>query len=472
VATKKELVEAYQFSRRRLVTAFLSGAPGGREVEPTKPARSLVGGIALAVLLCAGAGVAGYLGGRPNSSWKEEGSFVISKDTGEQYVVLRGGDDPVIQRVPNFISGQLLLGTSEPEVFTVKDEHIRPVTLGPDLGIERAPAGLPGPDGLISSGWTACTAEGQGIKVHVAEDPGVRTDGLPGFVVRSADGTLWLLAASPQGTSYRFELPGGATAQATLLDSLGFGASTQAPEVDDAWLNLFPLGPELSEKAFGVTRTGQPVDYAGGGGEGNTDLTPYPIGTLLDVSGTYYLLGDEGPERLEGFPAALYAALVGDPVQLDGTLRAAFVAPGHPEEWPRERPTAVVGEEMCAMLEVEDGRSRTVVATGPGAAASAVQGNGVRAGAHEVVVEPAGAAYVLAGGSTSEGEGTPYVVDAKGAKYALQGPTVPDFIGYGQVDPPVVPDAWLSFFPDGVGLSVNAARGLAENAPADAQAAS
>ena len=32
MATKKDLVEAYSFSRRRLVTAFLSGAPGGREV--------------------------------------------------------------------------------------------------------------------------------------------------------------------------------------------------------------------------------------------------------------------------------------------------------------------------------------------------------------------------------------------------------------------------------------------------------
>ena len=82
MSTKKDLVEAYAFSRRRLVTAFLSGAPGGREVEPTKPSRGIVGGIALAVLLCAGAAIAGFLGGRPNSNWLEKGSFVISTDTG------------------------------------------------------------------------------------------------------------------------------------------------------------------------------------------------------------------------------------------------------------------------------------------------------------------------------------------------------------------------------------------------------
>src|SRR5690606_36709005 len=161
---------------------------------------------------------------------------------GEQYVVLAGGDDAVIRRVPNFISGQLLLGTSEPDVYTVKDEHIRSVTLGGDLGIERAPAGLPGSDALLNSGWTACTASDHGVRLHVAETPGVRTSGSPAFVVRSGSGALWMLATSPQGPAYRFQLPGGATAQSTVLDTFGFGAVSQAPEVDDAWLNLFPLG--------------------------------------------------------------------------------------------------------------------------------------------------------------------------------------------------------------------------------------
>ena len=53
MATKKDLVEAHAFSRRRLVTAFVSGAPGGREVEPVRPGRVLIGGVALSVLLLA-----------------------------------------------------------------------------------------------------------------------------------------------------------------------------------------------------------------------------------------------------------------------------------------------------------------------------------------------------------------------------------------------------------------------------------
>ena len=69
MATKKDLVEAHAFSRRRLVTAFVSGAPGGREVEPVRPGRVLIGGVALSVLLLAGAAIAGFLLGRPPAEW-------------------------------------------------------------------------------------------------------------------------------------------------------------------------------------------------------------------------------------------------------------------------------------------------------------------------------------------------------------------------------------------------------------------
>jgi hypothetical protein len=57
MATTKDLVEAHSFSRRRLVTAFVSGAPGGIEVEPARPGRTIVVGLALAVLLMAGAAI-------------------------------------------------------------------------------------------------------------------------------------------------------------------------------------------------------------------------------------------------------------------------------------------------------------------------------------------------------------------------------------------------------------------------------
>ena len=79
MATKKDLVEAYSFSRRRLVTAFLSGAPGGREVEPSRPGRTVVGGLALAVLLIAGAAIASVLASRTEEDWNKVG-LVVSRE--------------------------------------------------------------------------------------------------------------------------------------------------------------------------------------------------------------------------------------------------------------------------------------------------------------------------------------------------------------------------------------------------------
>jgi hypothetical protein len=65
VGTQRDLVEAHSFSRRRLLTAFVSGAPVGRAVEPARPGRTLVGGLALAVLLTAGAAVCDVLAQQP-----------------------------------------------------------------------------------------------------------------------------------------------------------------------------------------------------------------------------------------------------------------------------------------------------------------------------------------------------------------------------------------------------------------------
>lgn len=464
MATKKDLVEAHAFSRRRLVTAFVSGAPGGREVEPTRPGRMLVGGIALSLLLLAGAAVAGFLVGRPPAQWLDEGSFVISKDTGEQYVVLRGGEDPLLQRVPNYVSAQLLLGEPDLTPYTVRDKYIRQVSLGEDLGIERAPAGLPSADELISQGWTACTDGGAGTKLTVRAETGATELVDSAFLVSSA-GRLWLIATAPDvagrdGRAYRYQLPADPTAVGALADRLGFGATGQAPAVDAAWLNLFPLGAPLSAEQFGVDDPGRPARYAGV----QTDLSRYRTGDLLlSPTGGYYLLGDEQPQRLSDFAGVLYDSVVAPAQGLEADMRADLGLPEYPQEWPDTLPEAVTGGPLCGVLYPRpDAPSRVVLATDPDAGASP---EGLRRGRHDVDVEPGGGAYVLSGADEATADGTPYVIDAKGTKYSLVGPLVPGYIGYGDTAPPVVPNAWLELFDEGVPLSVNAARRVPEDAP-------
>ena len=464
MATKKDLVEAHAFSRRRLVTAFVSGAPGGREVEPVRPGRVLIGGIALSVLLLAGAAIAGFLLGRPPAQWLETGSFIISKDTGEQYVVLHGGDDPRLQRVPNYVSAQLLLGDPEPTPYTVRDKYIRSVQLGEDLGIEGAPAGLPAADELVDDGWTACTASGVGIKVAVQQEPSVEDLTGSAFLV-STKGTEWLIATAPPvgaapGRAYRFPMPADETSASTIGDRLDFTASPV--EVDEDWLNLFPLGDALEKEAFGVTRDGEPVPY----GDSRTDLSQYQIGDLLrSSSGRYYLLGDEGPERLSAFAGEIYSVVGRQDTELSEDLVVDFAMTSAPAEWPSELPTPVSNGALCAVLHPGTGGDPTVtLATNPTRAADPAGPPEVGPGRHDVDVEASVGAYVLSGSDAAAPGGTPYVIDAKGARYAL-GSSVPEFIGYADVDPPLVPSAWLQFFEPGVALSTNSARRVPEDAP-------
>ncbi len=464
MATKKDLVEAHAFSRRRLVTAFVSGAPGGREVEPVRPGRVLIGGVALSVLLLAGAAIAGFLLGRPPAQWLDEGSFVISKDTGEQYVVLRGGDDPLLQRVPNYVSAQLLLGQDELTPFTVRDKYIRTVQLGEDLGIDAAPASLPSADELVDDGWTACTGDGVGIKVAVQRTPTVEDLAGSAFLV-SSEGTTWLIATAPavgskQGSAYRFPMPEDETQSSTLGDRLGFGAS--AAEVDPDWLNLFRLGEPLEKASFGVTRPGEPVPY----GSTGTDLSRYRIGDLLlSSSGSYYLLGDEKPERLSDFAGMVYGVVEQPAQELPGDLSASFGDPSTPAEWPSDVPQPITNGALCAVLHPAIGVDATFsLATNPTGAADPYRDD-VRPGRHAVDVEPSAGAYVLSGSGEAADAGTPYVIDPKGEKYELVGSEVPDFLGFGDVEPPLVPSAWLEFFQPGVQLSTNSARRVPEDAP-------
>ena len=385
--------------------------------------------------------------------------------------MLHGGDDPVLQRVPNYVSAQLLLGDSEPTPYTVRDKYIRTVRLGDDLGIEGAPAGLPSVDELVDDGWTACTADGAGIKVAVQQTPAVEDLTESAFLV-SNEGQQWLIATAPaegsqQGRAYRFPMPADATSASTIGNRLGFGAS--AIEVDEDWLNLFPPGEALEKAAFGVTDGGQSVPYA----DADNGLSQYHIGDLLlSESGKYYLLGDEGPETLKAFAGMVYDVVGSRAIEVPGDLVADFEDTRHPEEWPDELPAAEDSGAICGVLHPAIGADPAVsLATDPtGAADPLLPDHDVLAGHHVVDVEPSAGAYVLSGSAAAADGGTAYVIDTKGAKYLI-GPEVPEYIGYADVDPPLVPSTWLEFFSPGVPLSTNSARRMPVDAPpADAEA--
>lgn len=422
MSTKRDLVEAHAFSRRRLVTAFVSGAPGGREVEPVRPGRVVIGGLALAVLLVAGAAIAGVFKPTVPDNWGQAGLF-ISKETGQGYVIEKDGEP--LRPVVNATSAKLIFGKDlEPQ--TVVQSAIDKEEIGDRIGIFGAPESLPATSLLVGTGWTACTTSQGGLRLSVDRRPDV-VDVPSGAVVAVADGQSYLMATGPDGT-HRLPLPRDSV---NVLTALRIGTA-QAVETSAEWVNLFPEGPALSIASFGLGAA-RTVSYGG---------TQVRVGQLVTYTGGTYVVGAKAPVELDAFSEAAYRALTGssaEPTPVDG-IGAASPVPS-PAGWPSALPTQI-DDEACAVLHAAEGEAAFVtLATDPGERASA---EGLSGRVHTRVAPSLGAYVLTAGHGDAEG-GTPWVIDSQGKRYRLGGPagSTADALGYGSYPVPTIPEAWI-----------------------------
>ena len=469
MATKKDLVEAYSFSRRRLVTAFVSGAPGGREVEPARPGRTIVGGLALAVLLTAGAAIAGVFAPTAPADWKKQG-LIISKETGAAYVIVDDSSDPELRPVINSTSAKLILGADAAPTLIAQDT-IDEQRIGDDIGIFGAPASVPTPSLLIDSGWTACTAADAGIRVRIDSRPDVTAAPGAGVTVTSGGEYFVVVPTGDPGApgaddpgAYVLPVPAqGERGDQTdnLLSALHLQTTGEAVPVSREWINLFPVGAPLDWSSFGLTHAGQTPSYAAADESGV--LAGAKVGDLLTVGGDDLLLSDRGPVLLSPFAAAVYRNVVTPgnsvvaPTPVDAAPRVRrdtrTLADAH---WPAEAPTATV-DAPCAQLDAAHGAAPTVHLAVPGATTDASE---VPAGEKEPTVQSGRGAYVLSGGFGDTDHGSPFVIDAKGRANPLVGDDpaeVADLLGYGSYPVAVVPDTWVELFACGVNLSRDAA---------------
>lgn len=462
MATKKDLTEAYAFSRRRLVTAFVSGAPGGREVEPARPGRTIVGGLALAVLLVAGAAVAGVFSPRVEEGWADSPGLIVSEETGAAYVITAAaeGEEPVLRPVINITSAMLILGPdTEPQI--IPDEEIEAEPRGDDIGILGAPATVPAPDRLIDDGWTACADGDGGIRVEVTRDPG-RKPVEPGRallveVPGDRDDAVYVIAESgpseveTETRAYSYRVP-SSPGRDNLLDLIGLDEDETAVPVPEEWLALFPAGGELSRDSFGLTDVGQTPYYA----DEIPELRDHEIGDVVATStGTKLLLTEEDPVTLSEFAYGVYAGSESlDEPPVVSALELGRGTPTYREaRWPADPVTPVVGEQCAQLVASADRRPAAFVVTDPDAPGV----EEVEGGKRDVAVDAGGGAYVLAGDWDDTTGGDPHLIDAKGERYPLVGVDTPRLLGYGDYAAPHVPDSWLELFWEGVALSQNAA---------------
>jgi type VII secretion protein EccB len=455
MAGKKDLVEAQAFSRRRLLTAFVSGAPGGRELEPTKPLRAVVAGVSLSVLLVLGSLGFGLLRPALPQGWDD--NALVTTDGGSRYVAVDG----VLYPVLNTTSARLVVPSAEFRVHSVADERIADAPRGSTIGIPGAPDALPSPDRLVATSWLACTADGAGEALVLSTD---------GTVAEVTDRALAAVDTDPQ-RSLLVEVAGdlhlvtdGRRHLVPREDRDGvlraLGQETTVPwSVSALWLGLFPAGTPLEPLA--VERAGEPLPPDVAAPPGAT------IGSVLvatDIDQRYVLLADGSLAVLGAVAEPLHrlasGAAVGEPIEVTSAqiaaLRSAPAAFG-PADWPVTRPEPGLPDASvgCALL-----------VTDPGA------DDGARVhlvGADEVAVPEAGtvvrvqpSAGALVRTSSGGASGPVQVVDQTGTAFSVPeaDPEVLARLGFAPEDVTTVPAAWLRLVPSGPALTVGAAQAV------------
>jgi len=460
MASRRDLIQGFQFAARRVVSAVVQ-----RQTDPQQwPLRRLggagVGSLMLAVVALGGAGVYGMVFPGGKTSWQDGRSVIVDKRTGASYVYLDGKLHPVL----NFTSAALLVGSTT--TTPAAASSLSDVPRGVVLGIDGAPATVPTPQDLVSPPWSLCSeqvADASGSPVSrtrlvVGRSPGQGQR--PGekalLVTDTGDGTQYLV-----WHDLRYELADPAVDRTALrLDG------QVDVQVGDAWLKSLPSGQSIA-----------PIRLAGTGGR-STALPSARIGQLYQVAAqgqdaAYYLATADSLLPISPLQAQVQQAqvnqLVGTtPITLQPSAATAARKQPAPGAGPTQPPTTLPDF-------VRPQRSDTVVCAayadgsfGPQVFVdSAIPGGGgvVTAGtstsgitlADRIWLPPGRAALVEALPSPQAAHGPLYLVTDAGLRFAVPG-DAGRFLGLSGAPTSRLPAGLVVRIPEGPALDPAAAR--------------
>ena len=119
--TQRDQIQAYQFLRRRLVSALVAADAN----HPVSPSRRLVLGtvlgLAVALLVTAVFGIIGLLNPSGGKDWLAGGKVIVEEGTGARFVL---GADGVLHPVLNYASARLLAGGNGDATVSVSSENL------------------------------------------------------------------------------------------------------------------------------------------------------------------------------------------------------------------------------------------------------------------------------------------------------------------------------------------------------------
>ncbi|GAA1699418.1 type VII secretion protein EccB [Fodinicola feengrottensis] len=467
VRSRREQLQAYRFVTRRIGSALLCGEPESNDLPMRRLGLSVFGSVMIAVLAVAAVGVIGFLNPSGNTSWKNEQSITIEKETGSRLVYQQGKLHPAL----NFTSALLAVGQPNPTINTVSRNSLAGVPRGDSFGIPGAPDSLPSSEQLVNAPWTVCTGNDVSdvdSQLYVGVAIGLSAGGKP----LGDSGVL----VSPQGSQELYLLWHGERLRVPNAygerAALGW-ASAEVVQVGAAFLNAVPAGPDLVEPT--IANNGQPGPAIEG--------TPTKIGQVFQIGTTAQYL-TVLPDGLAPLGETAAKLLLGGrtPTSLDPSTYAQHhsstaeqVPTGYPDAVPRleammNGPTASV----CAMLP-KSGLPKSGLSTSGGntvqlfAVSSTPAGfssqnstasatNSAEPTANRIVVPGGRGAIVRDLPATGVTTGTLYLITDTGMRFPIGSPADLAALGYTGVDPQLVPTNVLSLLPTGPTLSAAAAR--------------
>lgn len=434
MASTKDILSAQRFNRARLLTAFQSGMPEGRELTPSRPWGGLIGGIVLSILLFGISWVSTLFAPTLPQNW-ENGSLVTDEGTGARYVSIQGTLHPV----RNASSAHLLF-PGKLNIVSAGAEALREAKIGVEVGIPGAPDQVPSREAVATPSLLTCTSSGTAPWTGVNSGNWVTAETRAVHVV--SDGQDYLVSGG-----FRYRLGDEQYSPEAILTALDLPANT-ARRADAAWLGIFPEGEPLV--ALSVSGLG---DSAGPMEEVGEDVA---VGSLLEVSdtanaGTLYLVQPDGRlERLSPVMFQLYGigegSIYTDPIPISsrGLAQRKLVDNPMRPTWPDEFTGILSAEETpCGHLDSRSSEEGVQLVIGS---------NIPNVGRLTVDVAPQTGAIVRM--RTESNLGYTHLIDESGALFTLS-PASETLAAFGLEGAAVltVPPAWRNLFVAGPTLS-------------------
>lgn len=445
MANKKDLAQAQNYSRARLVTAFTSGMPGGKELEPHRGLTPVLVGVGLTAVLVLASAFHGFLSPGLPSDWANN-RLIVAKESASRFVSMKGTLYPVI----NTTSARLLIPSSDYKVLVVDDAELEGLPVGNGVGIAGAPDILPNRSRLSNGRFASCVLNGAVRNVVAAKgaDDGVASPAAEsGAVVAQVNGDEYVVTAGR-----RHKLPQDRLLRDQMLRVLGLGQA-QPVAATVPWINLFDEGTPLT-----------PVEAQDEGKSVRVGGDSYKVGALVSQEGngdtSYVVMADGSLTPLSGVTLELY--MVGKAADLVRSRTLSVAQLGAfanakssfmPADWPTRHLDALAnGAAPCAIDEPESASDARTSPTELGTVGDA--GLLADSPSHTKVASGSGALVRTTVGADGT-KGTLYVIDGQGTAYPV--PDDSDEIiarlGFQPADVRTMPRSWADVLAIGVSLS-------------------